>query len=68
LKEKATGITKKVYLPVGVQIHYSELKDEFYVINAHRLAPSEEPVLSKSSKSLSKEILEHMALIDCFRK
>ena len=49
IKEKATGISKRAYLPYSVQLHRSELRDEYYIINAHRLLPNDEPVIHKAA-------------------
>ena len=63
--ERATGIAKLAYLPYSVQIHKSEMNEEYFIVNAYRLIPNEEPIIHKDvSKGASKEILEHLAQID----
>jgi len=65
LKEKATGICKRAYLPYAAQLHRSELRDEYYIVNAHRLIPTDEPVIHKAaSKSTSQDLLEHLAQLE----
>ena len=67
IKERATGIVKEVILPIGVQIH--RCGHEYYLINAHKLIASEEPLVHKSNtKKLPYELVEHMALLETMRR
>jgi hypothetical protein len=69
LKEKATGLSKRAILPYSVQLHRNDARDEYYIINAHRLIPSEEPVINQeAAANSSQDLLEHLAQIESLSK
>jgi predicted RNA-binding protein len=58
LVESCTGIKKLIYLPYNVQLHKSDKQGEYFIVNAFRLIPNEEPVINKElSTGAEKELL-----------
>ena len=69
IKEKATGILKLTYLPYEVQIHRSDLRDEYYIVNSHRLIPNNEPIIQKQGpKDTNQDLLEFLGQLDSLGK
>ena len=64
---------KRAFLPYDVQLHRDETESHYYIVNAWRLIPCEEPVVNEEavqqlggSGAADQQILDHLALIDSF--
>lgn len=63
--ERSTLIKKDALLPIDVQIHRSPYRDEFFLVNAHRLISQEEPVMNNAiDKNLGEGVIDHITLLE----
>ena len=69
LSESISGISKTAYLPYNVQIHNGDKDGEYFLVNAYRLFPNEEPMVHKDlSSGGDKELLTYLAQLETYGK